>query len=157
MPVFDKDNILKFFRGLYLTKAKDSISSYLIKKGVSILEINAYLDELSEHLKERIMPTLDEYGIKLLNFYVIDINVSEDDHAVKKLKDALSKKAEMNIVEYNYVQECSFNTLNVTPGQVTQGGLWLENETVSCPGCGASNTKRKGKPYNCDYCGVLIK
>ena len=48
-----------------------------------MLEINAYLDELSNHLKERIMPTLDEFGIKLVNFYVNSINVPEDDTAVK--------------------------------------------------------------------------
>lgn len=111
LPVFDKTNVQKFFRGVYLTKVKDSISSYLIKKNISVLEINAYLDELSEHLKERINPTLDEYGIRLINFFVNDINVSEDDPAVKKLKDALAKRAEMDIVGYSYVQERSFDTL----------------------------------------------
>jgi len=124
LSIFDKNNIIQFFRGLYLTKVKDSISSYLIKKGVSVLEINAYLDELSEHLKEKITPTLDEYGIKLLNFYVNDINVPEDDPAVKKLKDALAKKAEMDIVGYSYVQERSFDTLEgavTNPGSVQSG------------------------------------
>lgn len=125
LPVFDKDSILKFFRGLYLTKVKDAISTYLIRKNVSVIEINAYLDELSEHLKERITPTLEEYGIKLLNFYVNDINVPEDDAAVKKLKDALAKRAEMDIVGYNYVQERSFDTLEgaaTNPGS-GQAGL----------------------------------
>ena len=106
LPVFDKDNVINYFRGLYLTKVKDAISSYLIKKGVSALEINAYLDELSEHLKEKITPTLDEYGIRLLNFYVNDINVPEDDPAVKKLKDALAKKAEMDIVGKSPFAQC---------------------------------------------------
>ncbi|MCL2078937.1 MAG: SPFH domain-containing protein [Oscillospiraceae bacterium] len=124
MPSFDKDNVIKFFRGLYLTKVKDAISSYLIKKGVSVLEINAYLGELSEHLKEGIMPTLDEYGIKLLNFYVNDINVPEDDPAVKTLKDALARRAEMDIVGYSYVQERSFDTLEsaaANPGSAQSG------------------------------------
>lgn len=111
LPIFDKETLLKYFRGLYLTKVKDSISSYLIKKQISVLEINAYLDELSEHLKGRILPTFEEYGINLLNFYINDINVPEDDTAVKKLKDALSKRAEMDIVGYNYIQERSFDTL----------------------------------------------
>ena len=111
MPVFDKENVLKFFRGLYLTKVKDSISSYLIKREISALEINAYLDELSGHLKEKIMPMLDEYGINLLNFFINDINVPEEDPAVIKLKEALAKRAEMDIVGYSYVQERSFDTL----------------------------------------------
>jgi len=111
LPTFDKENIIRFFRGLYLTKVKDGISGYLVRKNVSILEINAYLDELSESLKERIEPVLDEYGIRLVNFYVNDINIPEDDDGVRKLKDALAKRAEMDIVGYSYAQERSFNTL----------------------------------------------
>lgn len=111
LPIFNKDSIIKYFRGLYLTRVKDAISSYLIKKQVSVLEINAYLDEISDYLQEKMAPTLDEYGISLINFYVNDINVPEDDQAVIKLKDALSKKAEMDIVGYNYTQQRSFDTL----------------------------------------------
>ncbi len=111
MPSFDKQNLLKYFRGLYITKVKDTVSSYVIRKQISLLEINAYLDEISQFMKERIEPTLQEYGIRLLNFYVNDINVPEDDSAVITLKDALAKRAEMNIIGYNYQQERSFDTL----------------------------------------------
>ncbi|MGE5628610.1 MAG: SPFH domain-containing protein [Solirubrobacterales bacterium] len=121
LPVFDKENILSFFRGVYLTKVKDSIASYLINKEVSILEINAYLDELSEHLKEKMVAILDEYGINLINFYVNDINVPEEDPAVKQLKGALSKKAEMDIIGYNYVQQRSFDTLEDAAANPSSG------------------------------------
>lgn len=111
LPTFNADDILKYFRGVYLTKVKDDLSGYLIKKRISILEINAYINEISENLKERISPTFEEYGIELVNFYVNDISVPENDESVKKLKTALSKKAEMDIVGYNYTQERSFDTL----------------------------------------------
>lgn len=111
LPVFDKVSLVKYFRGLYITKVKDTISSYVIKKQVGILEINAYIDEVSNYMKERMEPTLSEYGIKLVNFYVNDISVPEDDPAVIKLKDALAKRAEMNIIGYSYQQERSFDTL----------------------------------------------
>jgi membrane protease subunit (stomatin/prohibitin family) len=180
LPIIDKDNILKFFRGLYLTKVKDSISSYLINKGVSALEINAYLVELSEHLKERITPTLDEYGIRLLNFFVNDINVPEDDPAVKKLKEALAKRAEMDIVGYNYVQERSFDTMEgaaTNPGSAQSGlmgagiglGMGLGvggtmggqmggiaqnlniKETKKCQGC---NVDIETALRFCPFCGI---
>ncbi|MCL2760580.1 MAG: hypothetical protein FWD70_02910 [Desulfuromonadales bacterium] len=32
-----------------------------------------------------------------------------------------------------------------------------ELETFTCPGCGASGTKPKGVPGNCEYCGSAIK
>lgn len=125
LPVFDKDSILKFFRGLYLTKVKDAVSSYLVKQNVSVFEINAYLDELSEHLKEKIKPTFDEYGITLVSFYVNDINVPEEDSGVRTLKDAFAKRAEMDIVGYSYVQERSFDTLEgaATNTSSDQGGM----------------------------------
>jgi len=180
LPMFDKTNIVKYFRGLYLTKVKDAISSYLIHKQISIMEINAYIDELSNYLQEKMQPVLEEYGIQLVNFYVNDISVPEDDTAVKKLKDALAKKAEMNIIGYNYQQERSFDTLEgaaknngssanlmgagmglgmgVTMGGAVGGqfgGITKElntkaEETKSCSNC--SSVMPKSKRF-CSDCG----
>lgn len=108
---FDEVSITKYFRGIYVTTVKDAISSYLIKKQICVLEINAYLDELSAYLREQLAPIMKEYGIKLLTFNVNDISVPEDDPAIVKLRNALSKKAEMEIMGYNYQQERSFDTL----------------------------------------------
>lgn len=125
LPQFDKNSILKYFRGVYLTKAKDAISSYLVHKKISILEINAYLDEMSTFLQERIAPEFAEYGITLTSFYVNDINMPEDDNAVKQLKKALAKRAEMDIVGYSYQQERSFDTLEgaASNSDSMQGGF----------------------------------
>lgn len=132
MPVFDKKSMINYFRGLYLTKVKDSISTYLVKNKISILEINAHLEELSEELQEKMIDVLKDYGIKLVSFYVNDINVPEDDTAVIRLKDALSKKAEMDIIGFNYQQERSFNTLegaatnpNSIQGNIMGAGIGL--------------------------------
>lgn len=109
---FDEQSIIRYFRGLYITKVKDAIAAYVVKKSISVLEINAYIDELSEHMKSRIEPEMAGYGIKLASFYVNEISTPEDDPAVKKLKDALAKKAEMNIIGYSYQQERSFDTMD---------------------------------------------
>lgn len=111
MPSFDAAAMTKYFRGLYVTKVKDAISTYLIHKQISLLGINAYIDELSQYMKERIQPVMDDYGVELVSFYVNEISVPEEDTAVKQLKDALSKRAEMNIIGYSYQQERSFDTL----------------------------------------------
>jgi len=181
LPIFDKENIVKYFRGLYLTKVKDAISSYLIYKQISALEINAYLEELSEHLKEKMQPVMYEYGIKLVNFYVNDINIPEDDPAVIKLKEALAKRAEMDIIGYSYVQERSFDTLEgaaTNPGSSqaglmgagiglgmgvgiggavgTQFGGIAQNistttNTIICPKCKAVMEKEKRFCGNCGF------
>lgn len=103
--------INNYFRGVYLTKIRDLISSYVVNKKISILEINAFIDELSVHIKNSLLTTFSEYGVDLINFQINDINVSEEDTGVKRLKEALAKRAEMNIIGYNYAQERSFDTL----------------------------------------------
>lgn len=111
MQSFDKQSVIKYFRGLYITKVKDAISSYIVKKKISVLELNAYIDELSTYMKEQIEPEMTPYGIKLVNFYVNDISVPEEDPALNKLKEALAKKAEMDIIGYNYQEGRSFDTM----------------------------------------------
>lgn len=111
LDIFEQTEIVKYFRGLLVSKVKDAISTYLIEKQISILEINAYINEIEESLKEEIKDEMAQYGIKMANFYITSIDTPEEDTAVKKLKDALAKRAEMDIVGYDYTQERSFDTL----------------------------------------------
>lgn len=108
---FNRSEINNYFRGVYLSKVKDIISSYIVNKKISILEINSYIIELSDYIKKSLIPLFDVYGISLVNFFINDINVPDEDESVKKLKTALAKRAEMDIVGYNYLQERSFDTL----------------------------------------------
>ena len=111
LPTFEHDTMVKYFRGLFVSNIKTCISTYLIKKQISILEINAYMSEISEELEKVLRPEVEEYGIKLVNFYVMSIEAPEEDSAVQKLKDILSRRAEMNIIGYDYSTARSFDTL----------------------------------------------
>ena len=111
LPNFEHDVLVKYFRGLLVSNVKNTISGYLVKKNISILEINAYISDIGEELEQKIKPELEKYGIELVNFYVTSIEASENDNAVIKLKEALSKRAEMDIVGYDYNTARSFDTL----------------------------------------------
>lgn len=108
---FDQADISRYFRGLLLMNINESISSYLVHKQISILEINAYISEISNHVKEKMMPVFAEFGIEIVNFYMDSVNTPDDDPSVKRLQEALARKAEMDIVGYTYQQERSFDTL----------------------------------------------
>lgn len=132
LNVFEQTELVNYFRGLLVSKIKDNISSYLIEKQISILEVNAYINEISESLKQEIQVEMEQYGINVVNFYVTSIDTPEDDTSVKKLKDALAKKAEMDIVGFNYTQERSFDTLEgaaknegVAGGNIMGAGIGL--------------------------------
>jgi membrane protease subunit (stomatin/prohibitin family) len=122
MPFFNSNTLTDYFKGLYVTRVKDRISSCLVKSKISILEINAQLDEISTELAEQLRNELSEYGIRVVSFYVNDISVPENDPAVKQLKAALAKRAEMDILGYNYQQERTFDTLNTAAGNKGAAG-----------------------------------
>ena len=111
MDFFNRNSILDFFKGLYLTKVGDIISSYLIHSDISLLEVNAYLDEISAFALEEMSGIFDEYGVKLVSFYINNVNVPESDPVLVELKAALAKKTAMELVGYSYQQERSFDTM----------------------------------------------
>lgn len=110
-PYLDANTLSKYFCGILMSNIADCISSYLIMRKISILELNAYLTEMSGEISERVTPIFTEYGVTPVNFSVMSVNMPEDDKSVISLKAALAKRAEMDIIGYSYVQERSFNTL----------------------------------------------
>ena len=166
LPSFDKTSLTDFFRGLYVTRVKDAISSYLVHKKISMLEINAYLNEISTFMQERIAPEFDEYGIKLVNFYVNDINIPEDDPSLVALRKALEKRAEMDIIGYDYQQKRSFDTLEgaaANPGSASShfmgAGIGLGMGTTmggsfgrQFSGMGDMMNTSRTKTRNCPHC-----
>lgn len=122
LPAFKSSDIQSYFRGLYVSRVKDAISTYILEQGSSVLEVNMYLDELSEYLHESIAEVMQDYGVELVNFYVNDISVPESDPAVISLRDALSRRAEMDVVGFDYTQQRTFDTLESAasnPGSMT--------------------------------------
>jgi membrane protease subunit (stomatin/prohibitin family) len=111
MPVFDREHLTSYFRGIILTKVRSNLATAIARAKIPILEINAILDQISDQLKSNISGDLAEYGVKLATFYVNSINFPEDDPGVIKLRDALAKRAEMDIIGYSYQQERSFDVL----------------------------------------------
>lgn len=125
MAGFDRNQLTSYFRGLILTRAKDAIASQIIEKKLSVLEIAAHLNEISSGLQDEMTRELEEFGVKLVNFFINSINIPEDDPAVARLKEALARKAEMDIIGFTYQQEKSFETMKAAaenPGG-GQGGL----------------------------------
>jgi membrane protease subunit (stomatin/prohibitin family) len=124
MQEFDRQKMTSYFKGLLLTRVKDCIARQIIKDKISILEISANLNSISQSLQDEMAGELTPFGIKLINFFVNSINTPENDPAVERLKAALAKKAEMDIIGYNYQQERTFDTMQTAAGnEGTAGGI----------------------------------
>lgn len=122
MSFFNTQTLTDYFKGLYITRVKDRLSSCLVKSKVSILEINSHLDEISTELEKQLQNEFAEFGIRIVSFFVNDISVPENDPALKQLKAALAKRAEMDILGYSYQQERTFDTLNTAAGNKGSAG-----------------------------------
>ena len=157
LPTFTSQDMINFFRGLYLTKVRTVISQYISKKEISVLEINTHLLELSDKLKESINSRLrNEYGIRLLNFFVNDISIPNDDPSVMQLKAALAKSAEMDNKNFEYSHERSFNILNNKASQEQPRGMIGEDIGVSMSHgkaeiCESIQTKQTKECQVCHY------
>lgn len=112
MSRFDAQTLSEYFAGVYTMRIKSAIAGAIIKSGRSILEVGADLDSLSAEIQAALASDVAEYGVELSQFSLLSINVPEADPAVKQLKSALARRAEMNIVGFDYQQERSFDILH---------------------------------------------
>ncbi|WP_058301206.1 SPFH domain-containing protein [Gorillibacterium timonense] len=108
---FTQDALLQYFRGILMMNIKEIITGYLVSKRISVFDIHAYASEIARTLEENVRPVFQEHGLRLFNFTIDSINLPDDDASTNRLKEALAKKAEMNIIGYSYQQERSFSTL----------------------------------------------
>ena len=108
---FKKQDLLDYIKGMLLTSISDLIATVITKRKVSILEMSAMLEDLSKELGGSVAEALAEFGIGLVNFYVFSIKVPEQDPSVMKLRNMLSKRAEMNMLNFDYRQERSFDVM----------------------------------------------
>ena len=105
-------DIENYFKGLILSRMGDMISTYIAHKKINIFEINAYLEDMSNEAVDKIRAEFMNFGIEPLNFYFGSVNVLDDDEGIKKLKSAMSERATMNVIGYNYQQKRSFDVLD---------------------------------------------
>lgn len=113
MSVFSAEKINEYFKGKILSSLTSLISVEMISKYVSILEINAHLDELSIVALGKIRNEFEKYGIEIVNFFFNSINVPENDESIIKLKEAKDLAAKLQILgRDNYQMERSFGVLD---------------------------------------------
>jgi membrane protease subunit (stomatin/prohibitin family) len=107
----DAATLAAYFRAMHTTRIKTAIAAAIGASGVSVLEISTRLDALSHSLRETLARDIADYGVQLSQFSIESINLPEADPAVQTLKAALARRAEMDIVGFDYQQERRFDVL----------------------------------------------
>lgn len=122
---FTVDTLNDYFRGVFITSIKTQIANAIVRQGQSVLEISTQLEALSSVLRQALSVEMESYGVALTQFNIHSINVPEDDPAVRSLKAALAKRAEMGIVGYTYQQERSYDVMQTAAGNEGAAGTLM--------------------------------
>lgn len=170
------DSVMDYFKGFLITKVKSCIAQIIIEDKISALEVSPRLEEISEKLSEMITPDFEQFGLKLINFYVKSINFPDEDF--EKINSILEDKAAFDLMgDARYATKRSFDVYegaaknkNGVAGAFVAGGFGLgaaaavgarsapmqnvlstpaQNE-VSCPEC---HTPNKPDARFCSSCG----
>lgn len=75
------------FRPLINNAVKTNLSDILASDRIDILQIDAYLDRISQSLLEKIMPDFEDYGLTIPQLYVTNVVLPEEDPNFQRIKE----------------------------------------------------------------------
>lgn len=80
------------FKALVMNKVKANLAKTIKDNNINILEIDEYIDTISDGLRVIINQTLDEYGLYIPEFFVTSILTPDDDPNFRRLKQQFADK-----------------------------------------------------------------
>lgn len=123
MSVFSADKISQFFKGRLIQSLNSLLAKQIVKRAISILDINTDLIPMSEECESQLNIIMGKYGIEIKEFSIMSVNVPEDDESVIKLKEAKAMMARLNITGKDvYQMERSFDVLEKAASNEGAGG-----------------------------------
>lgn len=102
IPVFTVDVINDNFRSAFQQKIKNALANVMKEQKLTILDMNNELDNLSELIFPKIQEILSEYGLRLVNFYISDISIPENDPNYAQINQFYVDKASIKIQGNDY-------------------------------------------------------
>lgn len=117
---FSKDELGGYLRGKIIERVTDLLGKTMVDKQVSILSVSSHFTELSDSIKEQMVPFFEDYGIALDLFSFTTIKAPDEDLAevneAKKARrkmdlesEALARKRQRE--GYTYQQERGYDVL----------------------------------------------
>ncbi len=85
------NSIKKIFRAPIVAIVKAYLAGIIKEQNINILEIDAHLSDISSALHALVKTKLEEYGLTAPEFYVLDIDLPENDKNFKDIKALISQ------------------------------------------------------------------
>lgn len=136
MPSFGEEQLQAYFRGILLMKLTDIIAKKIINDKIEVLKILTHLSEISSYCENELKSHFATYGIDIILFNIISINIPENDVSLNEIKKAKNLSARLKITgRENYSLERSFDVMDKAVGNENGTGAAFINAGL---GFGAS-------------------
>lgn len=123
MTSFTTDKVNAYFKGKMMSFFTNLISDKMTKDGISVLNINSHLLDMSRYVRDQLEPEFNQYGLSLENFHIMSINVPEEDPSFIKLKGAKELAAQVKITGRDiYQMGRTFDVLDKAAANEGEGG-----------------------------------
>ena len=130
---FTAAQLTDHFMGPLIAKTNSAIVTYMTANHVGVMQISAFLDQLSQYISDPLKQFWDEYGLELTGFYVTSVDLDTSTPDGKKIADAMSDRSAQNIAGYTWQQKQSFGTVN-NAVENSRGGLGMIGEAMMMGG-----------------------
>ena len=105
---FDEHDLTDQFLGEVSTKTKSALMQFMMANKIGIKQISAFLDTISENLKNVMLPFWDEIGFDLTKFYITSIEIDGTNEVGRRVLDAISRQSAQAIGGYTWQQSQAF-------------------------------------------------
>ncbi len=107
------------FRALVMTKVKSFLPKAIRENNIDILEVDEYLDEISEFIRKELNKTFESYGLIIPEFFITTITTPDDDPNFRRMKQQHAER-------YLKVQE---ERIKQAEAEAKRGRVVLEAQT----------------------------
>jgi membrane protease subunit (stomatin/prohibitin family) len=120
LHLFTTYDIIEQFKSLIIQKLTASISKFIVQKEVTVVKINAYIDEVANSVRDAINEEFAQYGVRIASFNIASLNFDKEDPNVQKILDSQSEAAKRRMEGYSYQQERQLDIMETAAGN--EGG-----------------------------------
>lgn len=114
--VTKSEEIVEWLKGQIIVVLNDTIGELKTKKQMGILDMPAYLQEIEQVCLGKLTQETENYGIKIMKFSGLNINMPEE------VQEAINKRGAMSALGVNYMQYQSGKAIEGIGQGAAQGG-----------------------------------
>lgn len=120
--LWTKTQFTEYLKAQMIERVKTALGQAMVMRGISVLQISAFISDLSREVQNQLAPFFDEYGMTLTNFSFNSILPLEED--LKGINESKIMRRKRALEGYTYQQEHSFDVLkSAAENTGTAGGM----------------------------------